>query len=388
LVQIKNVAVISSSRADFNYFRLILKKIIESKYLKLSLIITGNHLLENYGMTKNLIQKEKIPLTKIIEMYDQNDSSILALGRAIGRAIIKFTEAFNELKPDILLVLGDRFEALAAVIAASTFLIPIAHIHGGDNVSQGQIDEQIRHSITKFSHIHFPATVKSAERIKLLGEEEWRIHMVGSPSIDYLLCEKFFNKKEICEKLSLDPTQNIAICLQHPYTIEPDKSGEYMKETLKALSDLNLQSVIIYPNNDPGNQLIINEINQYNKNPNFHIFKNLDYFDYYSLLKNSDLMIGNSSGGIIESPIFKLPVINIGDRNRGRESANNIINVRNDYDEIKSAIINALSNDTKKKCQKIINPYGDGKASDRIVKVLENLDINKKLLIKKLTYNV
>ena len=204
MVQIKNVAVISSSRADFNYFRLILKKIIESKYLKLSLIITGNHLLENYGMTKNLIQKEKIPLTKIIEMYDQNDSSILALGRAIGRAIIKFTEAFNELKPDILLVLGDRFEALAAVIAASTFLIPIAHIHGGDNVSQGQIDEQIRHSITKFSHIHFPATVKSAERIKLLGEEEWRIHMVGSPSIDYLLCEKFFNKKEICEKLSLD----------------------------------------------------------------------------------------------------------------------------------------------------------------------------------------
>jgi UDP-hydrolysing UDP-N-acetyl-D-glucosamine 2-epimerase len=166
----KNIAVISSTRADFSYLRLILKKIIQSKSLKLSLLVTGMHLLKKYGMTIDFFEKDDIPIKKVIEMYDENDLSKTSLGKAIGKAIINFSDAFYEIKPDLLLVLGDRYEALAAVIAASTLLIPIAHIHGGDNVSQGQVDEQIRHSITKFAHIHFPATEKSAERIRKLGE--------------------------------------------------------------------------------------------------------------------------------------------------------------------------------------------------------------------------
>ncbi len=384
----KNIAVVSGTRADFNYFRLILKKIIQSKSLNLSLLITGMHLLALYGKTKELIEKENIPIAGIVEMYDENDITKTKLGVAVGKGVINFTKVLNKIKPDFLLVLGDRYEALASVIAASTLLIPIAHIHGGDNSYQGQIDEQIRHSITKFSHIHFPATEKSAKRIRLLGEEDWRIHMVGSPSIDHVYHENFLIKEEICNKLGLKETEKLIICIQHPYTIEPDKAGEQMRITLKVLSDLNLQCVVIYPNNDPGSNLIIDVIKNYDNFPNFKIFKNLNYFDYYSLMKNADLMVGNSSGGSIETPIFKLPAVNIGDRNKGRESAENVINVGYNYNEIYNGIKKGLSDEFKAICAKVKNPYGEGTASDEIVRILEDIEIKKKLLIKKLTYHI
>ncbi|MFW9938511.1 MAG: UDP-N-acetylglucosamine 2-epimerase [Candidatus Thorarchaeota archaeon] len=384
----KKVAVLSSSRADFNYLRLILKKISASNELDLSLLITGTHLLEKYGMTKKFIEIDNIPITKTIDMYDPGDLSKVALGKAVGKGIINFTIALNDIKPDLLLVLGDRYEILAVVIAASTLRIPIAHIHGGDNVSYGQVDEQIRHAITKFAHIHFPATSKSAERIRLFGEEEWRIHMVGSPSIDHIYQEKFASKTEICTKLGLSDDLEILVCILHPYTIESEKAGEQMGMILKILKDFGFQSVILYPNNDPGSDLIINEIQQNIDNPNFKIFKNLSYYDYYSLLSNANLLIGNSSSGLIESPILKLPVVNIGDRNKGRESAENVINVPYDANLIKEAIKKGMTPEFKKKCEKVINPYGDGKASERIVKIIEDLKIDKNLLIKKLTFNV
>ena len=384
----KVIVVVTSTRADYNYFRLILKKIIESSSLTLSLLVTGSHLLESHGKTIEIIKKDNIPIASVIEMYDENNSSRSALGKAVGKAVFNFAEVLNEIKPDLLLVLGDRYEALAAVIAASTLLIPIAHIHGGDNISYGQVDEQVRHSITKFAHIHFPATKKSAERIKLLGEEEWRIFSFGTPSIDHVHQETFLSKKQICRKYELDEKKDIVICIQHPYTIKPEKSGEQMRITLKVLNDLNLQCVIIYPNNDPGHVLIINEIHKHEENSNFKIFKNIEFLDYFSLLKQGSLLIGNSSSGLIESPTFKIPVVNVGNRNRGRESAENVIDVPHDYNAIRNAILKALSNEFKEICEKVKNPYGNGTASENIVKKLEDLEINKKLLIKKLTYNV
>lgn len=384
----KHICVVTSTRADYNYFRLILRKIISSRLLKLSLCVTGTHLLEKYGKTISYIKNDNIPIAKIIPMYTEDTVAEGNMGRAVAKGIEYFTEAFIDLKPDLLLVLGDRYEPLAGVIAASTLSIPIAHIHGGDNVFRGQIDEQIRHSITKFSHLHFPATEKSAKRIKLLGEEEWRIHKVGSPSIDHFFLEIYLKKSEICKEINLNPLEKIVICLQHPYTFEHEKSGEHMKITLEVLKELKLQSVIIYPNNDPGSHLIIEEIKKKKDESNFKVFKNLGHFEFYSLMQNVDLLIGNSSAGMIESPIFKLPVVNIGDRNKGRESADNVINVGYNYNSIKKAIKKTLSENFKKKCENIKNPYGDGKASERIVKILENLEINEKLLIKQLTYNV
>jgi len=382
------IAVITGTRSDYNYLRLILKKILSSNKLELSLLVTGMHLLNDFGNTIRLIEKDNIPISKTIKMFKDSDREELRIGKAVGRAIMLFTEAFNEIQPDLLLVLGDRYEILAAVIAASTLLIPIAHIHGGDNVFQGQTDEQIRHAITKFAHIHFPATSISAKRIKLLGEEEWRIFHVGSPSIDHIYHEEFFTKDQLCKTLGLNEDEKIVICLQHPYIIRPKKAGEQMRLTLDVLKELNLQTIIIYPNNDRGSDLIIKEIERDKEFHKFKIFKNLEYRHFYSLLKNSDLLIGNSSAGIIETPAFNLPVVNIGDRNKGRESTRNIINVPYDFEKIKKGVIKGLSEEFKINCQNLTNPYGDGKASQKIVKIIEKIKFDDSLLVKKLNYEI
>lgn len=382
----QQICVVTGSRADYNYLKLIIEKIDKSPKLMVSLIVTGMHLLKTHGHTIDLIKKDNLPITKVIPMYDENDPTELKLGEAVGSSIIKFVKSLNELNPDLLLVLGDRIEPLVAVIAATTLKIPIAHVHGGD--ISGTLDETIRHAITKLSHLHFPATLKSAERIKLLGEEEWRIHMVGSPTVDLIQKEPLLKKEEICQKLGLNATDSIVLCIQHPNVFESNQAGAQMRITLQVLKDLNLQTVIIYPNNDLGSQLIIEEIEHDKSTSNFKIFKNLARIDYLSLLKNVDLLIGNSSGGLIETPLFKIPVVNIGTRNKDREKGDNVINVDYNYDEIKNAVQKALSADFKKKSSKVVNPYGDGTASDNIVKILEDLEITEDFLIKKLTYNV
>ena len=383
-MKLKHICVVTGSRAEYNYLKLIIEKIIESPKLKLSLIVTCMHLLKNYGYTIDLIKKDKIPITKIIQMYDEDERERVSLGKSVGVSVIKHTEVFHKLKPDFILLLGDRFEPFAAVIAASTLSIPIIHIHGGD--ISGGIDESIRHAITKLAHIHFPATPKSAERIRLLGEENWRIHMVGSTTIDLILKENLLEKEKICRELQLNAQEIIVVCIQHSSLNEYKLAGEYMKITLKVLRDLNLQTVIIYPNNDPGSDLIIQQIESVRDVPHFKIFKNLVRIQYLSLLKHSDLLIGNSSSGLIESPIFKTPVINIGERNKDRESAKNIISIPPEYEKIYESVKKALSQEFRDHCQEVKNPYGDGKATERIIKVIEELEINQKLLNKKLTY--
>ncbi|MHA1729864.1 MAG: UDP-N-acetylglucosamine 2-epimerase [Promethearchaeota archaeon] len=382
----KNICIVTGTRAEYNYLKPIIQKIHESNLLEPKLIVTGMHLLKKFGYTIDIIRKDGIKIDKIILMYDENDNSKAALGKAVGKAIIDFSNTFQEMNPDLLLVLGDRYEPLVAVIAASTFKIPIAHVHGGDISST--IDENIRHTITKLSHIHFPATEKSAQRIALLGEEKERIHLVGSTTIDNILKIKLLSKNELCRELLLNKDEKIVLCLQHPNIYESEKAGEQMRITLKVLRELNLQAVIIYPNNDLGSELIIKEIERNRDNPKFRIFKNLERKYFLSLLKHADLMVGNSSSGLIETPYFHLPVVNIGSRNENREKAENVINVDFEEKELKKAILTALSPEFREKCKSIKNPYGDGTSSDKIVKVLENLEINEKLLNKKLAYEI
>lgn len=386
----KKICIVTGARSDYAYLELIIKKVEESENLELSLFVTGLHLLKKYGETIKIIKNDGFPIKKVIPMYDENNFEQENLGKYVGKAILNFTEALNEEKPDILLVLGDRYEPLAAVIAATTLSIPIAHIHGGDNVFQGQVDEQIRHAITKFAHIHFPATQKSERRIELLGEEKWRIHMVGSPTIDKINLEKkkLISKEDICKDFKFTRYEKLVLCIQHPYIFEADLAGSQIKTTLDVLKKLSLQTIIIYPNNDPGSDLIIKEIESNRDVQNFRIRKNLERKVYLSLLNNVDLLIGNSSGGLIESPMFKLPVVNIGDRNRGRESGDNVINVAPVYSEIEKGVSKAFSDEFKAFCKMVKNPYGDGKASDRIIKILENLEINMKLMKKRLTYDI
>ncbi|MHA1689006.1 MAG: UDP-N-acetylglucosamine 2-epimerase [Promethearchaeota archaeon] len=382
----KIVCIVTGTRAEYNYLRPIIQKVHESELLEAKLIVTGMHLLKKFGYTVDIIKKDGMKINKIIPMYDETDNSKAALGKAVGKAIINFSYTFQEMAPNLLLVLGDRYEPFVAVIAASTLKIPVAHVHGGDVSST--IDENIRHAITKLSHVHFPATENSAKRIEQLGEEKDRIHLVGSTTIDNILKVKLLSRNELCKKLNLKMDEKIILCLQHPNIYESEKAGEQMALTLKILRELNLQAVIIYPNNDLGSELIIKEIERNRIHPKFRIFKNLERKIYLSLLKHSDLMVGNSSSGLIETPYFHLPVVNIGSRNENREKANNVINVNFDEQQLKKAILTALSPEFREKCKSIKNPYGDGTAAEKIVKVLENLEINEKLLNKKLTYKV
>jgi len=382
----KIVCIVTGTRAEYNYLKPIIQKVHESELLEAKLIVTGMHLLKKFGYTVDIIKKDGIKIDKIIPMYDETDNSKAALGKAVGKAIIDFSYTFQEMTPDLLLVLGDRYEPFVAVIAASTLKIPVAHVHGGDVSST--IDENIRHAITKLSHVHFPATEKSAKRIERLGEEKDRIHLVGSTTIDNILKVKLLSRNELCKKLNLKMDEKIILCLQHPNIYESEKAGEQMALTLKILRELNLQAVIIYPNNDLGSELIIEEIERNRNHPKFRIFKNLERKIYLSLLKHSDLMVGNSSSGLIETPYFHLPVVNIGSRNENREKANNVINVNFDEQQLKKAILTALSPEFREKCNSIKNPYGDGTAAEKIIKVLENLEINEKLLNKKLTYKI
>jgi UDP-hydrolysing UDP-N-acetyl-D-glucosamine 2-epimerase len=311
------------------------------------------------------------------------------IGYAISRGVKEFTDAFIKDKLDIVLVTGDRVEMLAAATAAASLKIPMAHIHGGDVTENAQIDEQIRHALTKFAHLHFTATEKSKQRVLQMGEEDWRVFNVGSPSMDFIVQMELFSKEMLLSKLGLSTTvqkdDDIILCVQHPAIAESDKAGEYMREIIQALKKFGHHVILIYPNNDPGSELIISEIDRLlkEKDPHFHAFQNLDRKTYLSTMKYAQFMIGNSSSGFIDSALFHVPVINIGIRNKNRESSDNVIHVETGFDNIWKAILKATSKSFRQACQSVKNAYGDGHASERIVKELEEIEMNFRILNKK-----
>ena len=349
-------------------------KIMPTAYLLILLLLSiGLHLV--------------YPIKKIIPMYDENDSSNSALGKAVGRSIINFTEVLTELKPDMLLILGDRYEPLVAAIASSTLKIPIAHIHGGDISIGGHADDSVRHAITKFAHIHLPATEQSAERIIRMGEEEWRVHVVGSPVLDIILNETLLPAEALSEKLGLDLSRPLILLVQHPVTTQANEAAEQMRETLEAIVEIGNPTVLLYPNSDTGGRRMIEVIKEYEKQTFIKTFKSLPRREYLSMMKAAGVMVGNSSSGIIEAPSFGLPVVNIGIRQEGRERGHNIIDVNHNKPEIIKAVEKAITDKEflteVKKCQ---SPYGDGKAAPRITEILNKVEITPQLLQKKITY--
>lgn len=380
------IAVVTGTRAEYGVLKPLLYKIKNSDNLELNLIATGLHLLKKYGLTINEIEKDGFEIDGIVRMYG-DEEDITYHGNALGKGIAGFISLLSKMKTDILVVLGDRLEPLAATLAAATLRIPIAHIQGGDKTDSGHIDESIRHSITRFAHIHFTATKEHTNRLIKMGEEPWRIFETGALNLDSILYQKFLLKETLAKKFGMNPNDNIIVCVFHPTHLEKELAGKQMREILEAIKELKMQTVIIYPNNDAGSQDIIEEIEKCKNLPFIKIFLNLSHFDYINLLKYANVLIGNSSSGIIEAPSLKLPVVNIGSRNVGREHADNVIFVNVNKDEIISAIKKALYNEEfKEKVERCINPYGDGKTSERILKILSGITIDKKLLQKKITY--
>jgi UDP-hydrolysing UDP-N-acetyl-D-glucosamine 2-epimerase len=300
----------------------------------------------------------------------------------LGEFILKLAENIKDIKPDIILILGDRAEMLAAAIVGAYLMIPVAHIHGGDVSST--VDETVRHAITKLSHVHLAATKKAAKRIIKMGEGSWRVHRVGAPGLDKILSKDLISKNEISKKYNLDVSRPVLLVVQHPVTAEVEDAQRQIRETMEAIRELGYQAVVIYPNADTGGRRMIEVIRRYGKRPFIKIYKSIPHEDYLGLMKISSAMIGNSSSGIIEAPSFHLAAVNIGTRQEGRERAKNIIDVDYSKNKIKSAIIKALYDKKfKEKVKRCKSPYGEGKAGERIAVILSGLKINGRLLQKR-----
>lgn len=380
----RKICVVTGSRSEYGILRRLIKQIKEEKKFELMIVVTGMHLLSMFGKTIDIIKKDGFRSYHVIPMQCEKDDSEAGMAISISKGIEGMVKVFKKEMPDIVLVLGDRTEALAGSIAASYMNIPVAHIHGGDNARAG-LDDLARGAITKLSHIHFPATKKSMERILKMGEAKWRVFLVGSPAIDQIRSERVIGKKEVYEKLEIPQDKEIILVVQHSVSTAPDDAALQIKETLEALRENKEQIILIYPNSDAGGRRMIDVIKQYEKKmPNLKTFKNLDRTDYLSLMKRAQVLVGNSSSGIIDTPSFKLPVVNIGIRQEGRERACNIIDVPHKRKGISRAIKKAMSKKFKEKMKRCKSPYGDGRASERIVKVLREIELGKKLLQKRM----
>lgn len=379
----KKIAYISGTRADFGLMVPVLRAIDKSKKLELQMYVTGIHLMSEFGKTINEVRKEFPEAVAVDAVFKTDERSGTA--KFTGDFLQKIIAAFQKNRPDFVLTLGDRPEMLCITMACLYLGIPTGQIHGGEKSST--VDELARHAITKLSSIHFPATAESARRIEKMGEEKWRIHVVGAPALDVILNEKLPMRKELCAFLNLNPKDRIILLTQHPVSEEYKKAGEQIKESIAAVKTFNMPVVIIYPHPDAGGRRIIEVIKKEKNNPLFRIFANLPHKYFLALEREAAVWIGNSSGAMIESASFKIPVVNVGTRQLGRQHGENVINAGYNRKEIASAIEKSL-NDKKyiKKLQKIRNPWGDGKTSGRIVKILENLKLDKKLLIKQITY--
>jgi len=304
------------------------------------------------------------------------------MAKTIGVATLSLADVLGKMRPDILLLIADRYEMLAPASVALALRIPIAHIEGGD-VSEGAIDDAVRNALTKMSHLHFTTNENSRRRVIAMGEEAWRVHLVGSPSLDNLRRRKLFSQAEIEADLGLDFNQKTIVVAYHPVTIQRDTISE-ADAVFNALEKLTQQIVFCYPNSDAGSHQLIERARTFcQTKPNAHLFVNLNHLKYWSLLKYSDLLVGNSSSGIMETPSIPLPCVNIGMRQKGRDQARNIIDAAPETDAISQAIEKGLSADFRQSLAGMTNPYGDGHASEKIVEILCDINLGDELLIKR-----
>jgi len=382
--KVKNIAVIASSRATYGYKRKLIGLIQKSSKLELQLIVTGMHLVKKYGYSISEIEADEYPVAAKVDMKMGGDEPF-EVAASLGVEIQGLAQAFKTLEPDIALVTGDRAEMFAAAVTAVYMNIPVAHIQAGD--VSGHIDGSARHAITKLSHIHFASCSDSAERVKRLGEEPWRVFDVGAPQLDSIIHDKKLSISELKSEIGIDLGKRTLLVIQHPVLVESDQAYEQMKVTMDAISELRLQTIIIYPNSDAGGLEAIRAISEYEALPFIHVYKNINRNVFISLLSHVSALVGNSSCGILEAPCFKLPAINIGNRQRGRMQAGNVINTEVDKNQIKEGILMSLDEEKfRAKLESCVNPYGDGKSSRIILEILEGLEINNRLIDKQITY--
>lgn len=364
----KRIVYVTGSRAEYGRIRSTLRAIEASSKLRLSLIVLGMHLSNEFGCTIKEIEKDEFQIDAKLGTIQKGDSGV-AMAKALGTSIMAVASTLEASEYSVMLILGDRGDMLAAVLAGAHMNIPIAHVGGG--FVSGSIDNRIRDAITTFSNIHFTANAKTARRVIALGADPSYVHIVGAPDLDAIVNREFPKPKQVLNKFNLDPAKPVLLVSQHPVTTEFESAAEQMQETMKALTKVNCQTVLTFPNADAGGRKMISIIDEYKGSSYLRIHRNISYSLYLGLMNVADVMIGNSSAGIIEAPSFGLPVVNIGTRQQGRERAENVIDVGYDQNEIIEAIQKALTPKFRRIAKRSKNPYGDGKTGPRIARILE-----------------
>ena len=385
----RKICVITGTRAEYGLLYWVMKSIINQSDLKLQIIVTGMHLSSEFGLTYKQIEQDGFVINKKLEILLSSDTPV-SISKSMGLGMMSFAESYQELKPDIILVLGDRFEIFSAVSAAMITRIPIAHCHGGE-ATEGLIDESIRHSITKMSHLHFCSTDNYKKRIIQLGESPDSVHNVGALGIENINKLTLLSKKDFEDSISFKLDKKFSFLVTfHPVTLENSTASDQISQLLKALDSIpNCKIIFTKSNSDTDGRIINTMIDDYvNKNQKKAAsYTSLGQLTYLSALRYVDCVVGNSSSGLIEAPSFETATVNIGDRQRGRIKGESVIQCEPHFNEIKKAISKAISIDFKNRVLlKSVNPYGKENSSDLIVKTLKSIDLNN--IIKKRFYDL
>lgn len=377
----RTVGIVTVARSDYGIYLPLLRTIQNDPDLDLHLFVSGMHLSPEFGKTVEHIKKDGFYSYERIEMLLSSDTPD-GVAKSMGLGIIGFSQAYARNQPDILLVLGDRFEMHSAALAALPFKIPVAHIHGGE-LTRGAIDDALRHSITKLSHLHFASAQEYANRIIQMGEEPWRVVVSGALSLDNIANIQLLNKQEFFSRYELLLEKDFLLVTYHPVSLEFEQAEWQVKELLKALETIGMPILFTMPNADTGGRPIVQLIAGFvEDHPGSRFVRNLGTRDYFSAMALAGAMVGNSSSGIIEASSFALPVVNIGTRQAGRMRGKNVIDTGYNHSGIVSAIRNAISPEFKQMLKDMSNPYGEGKAAQLILMHIKSVDINERLLTK------
>jgi UDP-hydrolysing UDP-N-acetyl-D-glucosamine 2-epimerase len=387
----RRVAVVTSSRADYSHLYWPLRLLSKHPEVDLRLIVMASHLAPEFGVTIHEIEKDGFPIAARVESLLSSDTDI-GMAKSIGVALLSLADVLGSMRPDLLLLIADRYEMLAPASTALALRIPIAHIEGGE-ISEGAVDDAVRNALTKMSHLHFTSTEAARARVIAMGEEPWRVHRSGAPSLDHLRRSRLLSREEVESRCGLRFSSAlrtpVIVIAYHPVTLEHDTTVE-AAALFDALDQIarqgSAQLLFCYPNADAGSRALIDRARSFlARHAGARLFVNLDAVAYWSLLREADAMIGNSSSGIMETASFALPTVNVGLRQRGRERARNVLDAAPDAANILARVEEARSPAFRASLSGIENPYGDGHAAERIVQALTSAPLGPQLLIKRAT---
>jgi UDP-N-acetylglucosamine 2-epimerase (non-hydrolysing)/GDP/UDP-N,N'-diacetylbacillosamine 2-epimerase (hydrolysing) len=378
---VRSIAVVTTSRADYGHLYWPLKELQARPSIDLRLIAMGAQLSPEFGLAVREIERDGFTVHERIECLLSSDTDV-GMAKTIGVATLSLADVLGRMRPDILLLIADRYELLAPASAALALRIPIAHIEGGE-ISEGAIDDAVRNALTKMSHVHFTPTEASKRRVIAMGEEEWRVHRTGAPSLDHLRRRELPAAEALFERLDLQLTRPAMLVAYHPVTIARDTLRE-ADEVFTALERMPAQKLFCFPNADAGSRALIERATAFcDAGQGDRVFVNLNPIDYWALLKEVDVLVGNSSSGIMETPSLALPTVNVGVRQEGRERARNVIDAVPHAGAIVAAVARALEPSFRASLEGMESPYGDGHAGERIADVLVSVPLGEALLRKR-----